>query len=148
VLENLKLPSYNYKLKKVDEKIYIYDGLRRKYIVLTPEEWVRQHFVHFLINYYQYPKSLIRLESSLKYNQLLKRTDIEVFGRDGTLFMIIECKAPYIELSQNVFAQAAQYNKVLQAKYLTITNGMIFHCCRTNWENMSLEFVDDLPIFA
>jgi hypothetical protein len=148
VLENLKLPPYNYKLKKVDDKIYIYDSLRRKYILLTPEEWVRQHFVHFLINHYQYPKSMIRLESSLKYNTLLKRTDIQVFGRDGELLMIIECKAPYIELNQEVFAQAAQYNKILQAKYLTITNGMIFYCCMTNWENMSLEFLNDLPTFT
>lgn len=148
MLENLKLPSYNYKLKKVDDKIYIYDSLRRKYIILTPEEWVRQHFVHFLINHYQYPKSMIRLESSLKYNTLLKRTDIQVFGRDGELLMIIECKAPYIELNQEVFAQAAQYNKILQAKYLTITNGMIFYCCKTNWETLSLEFLNDLPTFT
>lgn len=147
-MENLNLPSYDYKLRKVDEKIYIYDILRRKYIVLTPEEWVRQHFVHFLINQHQYPKSLIKLESSLKYNTLLKRTDIQVYGRDGKLMMIVECKAPYIKLTQNVFSQAAEYNQVLKAEYLTITNGMIYHCCKTNWENMKLEFLKDLPLFV
>lgn len=147
-MENLNLPPYDYKLRKVDEKIYIYDILRRKYIVLTPEEWVRQHFVHFLINHHQYPKSLIKLESSLKYNTLLKRTDIQVYGRDGNLMMIVECKAPYIKLTQNVFSQAAEYNQVLKAEYLTITNGMIYHCCKTNWENMNLEFLKDLPLFV
>jgi len=147
-LENLNLPPYDYKLRKVDEKIYIYDILRRKYIVLTPEEWVRQHFVHFLINQHQYPKSLIKLESSLKYNTLLKRTDIQVYGRDGKLMMIVECKAPYIKLTQNVFSQAAEYNQVLKAEYLTITNGMVYHCCKTNWENMHLEFLKDLPLFV
>ena len=147
-MENLNIPSYDYKLRKVDEKIYIYDILRRKYIILTPEEWVRQHFVHFLINHYQYPKSLIKLESSLKYNTLLKRTDIQVFGRDGKLKMIIECKAPYIPLSQQVFSQVAQYNQVLKAEFLTITNGMVYHCCKTDWENMNLEFLKDLPLFV
>lgn len=147
-MENLNLPPYDYKLRKVDEKIYIYDILRRKYIVLTPEEWVRQHFVHFLINHHQYPKSLIKLESSLKYNTLLKRTDIQVYGRDGNLMMIVECKAPYIKLTQNVFSQAAEYNQVLKAEYLTITNGMVYHCCKTNWENMNLEFLKDLPLFV
>lgn len=147
-MENLNLPSYEYKLKKVDEKIYIYDILRRKYIVLTPEEWVRQHFIHFLINQYKYPKALIKLESGLNYNNVQKRTDIQVFNRDGKLMMIVECKAPYIELDQSVFRQAATYNQVLKADYLTITNGMLFHCCKTNWENRSLEFMEDLPLFA
>ncbi len=147
-MENLNIPSYDYKLRKVDEKIYIYDILRRKYIMLTPEEWVRQHFVHFLINHYQYPKSLIKLESSLKYNTLLKRTDIQVFDRDGKLKMIIECKAPYIPLSQQVFSQVAEYNQVLKAEFLTITNGMVYHCCKTDWENMNLEFLKDLPLFV
>ena len=148
VLENLNLPSYPYKLKKVDDKIYIYDSLRRKYILLTPEEWVRQHFVHFLINHHQYPKSMIRLESSLKYNNLLKRTDIQIFGRDGNLLMIVECKAPYIELNQSVFEQAAQYNKTLKAKFLTITNGMKFYTCKTDWEKLEVEFLPDLPTFT
>lgn len=147
-MENINLPPYKHKLRKVDDKIYIYDTLRRKYIVLTPEEWVRQHFVHLLINQYQYPKGLIKLESSLKYNKVLKRTDIQVFDRNGDLFMIIECKAPYITLSQAVFTQAAQYNQVLKAKYLTITNGMIYHCCNTDWDTMRLEFMEDLPNFT
>ncbi len=133
-MDLLNLPSYDHKLKKINDKLCIWDIIRKKYIVLTPEEWVRQHFVHHLINDHNYPKSLIKLESSLNYNKLLKRTDIQVFDRDGCLFMIVECKAPYIKLSEAVFAQAAQYNKILKAQYLTIANGMIFHCCKTDCE--------------
>jgi Type I restriction enzyme R protein N terminus (HSDR_N) len=146
-MDNLNLPAYNHKLKKINDKLCIWDIIRKKYIVLTPEEWVRQHFVHHLINDRQYPKGLIKLESSLNYNQLLKRTDIQVFDRLGSLFMIVECKAPYIELCSSVFAQAAQYNLVLKAPYLTIANGMTFHCVRTNWESLHLEFLEDLPVF-
>ena len=146
-LQILNLPSYNHKLKKINDKLCIWDIIRKKNIVLTPEEWVRQHFVHHLINEHQYPKSLIKLESSLDYNKRLKRTDIQVFDRAGKLFMIIECKAPYIKLSQAVFAQAAQYNHVLKAQYLTISNGMIFHCCRTDWETKQMDFLETLPIF-
>ena len=146
-MDNLNLPAYNHKLKKINDKLCIWDIIRKKYIVLTPEEWVRQHFVHHLINEHQYPKGLIKLESGLSYNQLLKRTDIQVFDRSGGLFMIIECKAPYIELCSSVFAQAAQYNSVLKAPYLTIANGMTFHCVRTNWENFHIDFLEDLPVF-
>ena len=146
-LQILNLPSYNHKLKKINDKLCIWDIIRKKNIVLTPEEWVRQHFVHHLINEHQYPKSLIKLESSLDYNKRLKRTDIQVFDRNGKLFMIVECKAPYIKLSQTVFAQAAQYNHVLKAQYLTISNGMIFHCCRTDWETKQMDFMENLPIF-
>ncbi len=145
-MELLNLPSYDHKLKKINDKLCIWDIIRKKYIVLTPEEWVRQHFVHHLINEHNYPKNLIKLENTLIYNQLLKRTDIQVFDRDGSLFMIVECKAPYIKLSEAVFAQAAQYNKILKAQYLTISNGMIFHCCRTDWKNERIDFIEELPI--
>lgn len=145
-MELLNLPPYEHKLKKINDKLCIWDIIRKKYIVLTPEEWVRQHFVHHLINEHDYPKSLIKLESSLSYNKLLKRTDIQVFDRDGSLFMIVECKAPYIKLSEAVFFQATQYNKVLKAQYLTIANGMVFHCCKTDWKNERIDFIEELPI--
>lgn len=146
-MELLNLPPYEHKLKKINDKLCIWDIIRKKYIVLTPEEWVRQHFVHHLINEHDYPKSLIKLESSLSYNKLLKRTDIQVFDRDGSLFMIVECKAPYFKLSEAVFSQATQYNKVLKAQYLTIANGMVFHCCKTDWVLQQIDFMETLPIF-
>jgi hypothetical protein len=146
-MELLNLPAFDHKLKKINDKLCIWDVIRKKYIVLTPEEWVRQHFIHLLINEYLYPKSLIKIESGLNYNERQKRTDVQIFDRDGEIFMIIECKASYIPLNQAVFYQAATYNQVLKAKYLTITNGMIFQCCRTNWELMTIDFMDDLPKF-
>lgn len=146
-MEFINLPSYDHKLKKINDKLCIWDIIRKKYIVLTPEEWVRQHFIHHLINDHKYPKKLIKLESSLLYNQLIKRTDIQVFDREGGLFMVVECKAPYIGLSETVFNQAVQYNKILKAKYLTITNGMIFHCCKTDWEFQKISFTESLPVF-
>ncbi len=146
-MTNLNIPPFDYKIKKSDEKLLIFDILRKKYVVLTPEEWVRQHFIHYLINHHQYPKSLIKVESGLSYNQRLKRTDIQVFDRDGQLFMIIECKAPHIPLNQQVFEQAAQYNKVLKAAYITITNGLAWYACSTDWETMSIQFLDNLPEF-
>ncbi len=147
-MEQLNIPSFEYKLRKNAGKLYIYDELRKKFLVLTPEEWVRQHFVHHLINHYQYPKSLIKLESGLQYNQRQKRSDIQVYDRQGNIFMIIECKAPYIALSQAVFDQAAQYNKILQSPYLCITNGMSHACCHTNWQTQAISFLPDLPLFT
>jgi hypothetical protein len=91
-MELLNLPSYEHKLKKINDKLCIWDIIRKKYIVLTPEEWVRQHFVHHLINDHNYPKNLIKLESSLNYNQLIKRTDIRVFDREGNLFMNVRLR--------------------------------------------------------
>lgn len=107
---------------------------------------MRQHFVHYLIKQHQYPKSLIKLESGLQYNQLQKRTDIQVFDRNGSLFMIVECKAPFVALNQGVFEQIAQYNQVLRSPYLTITNGMTQFCCQTNWETQSIHFLENIPI--
>ena len=92
----LNLPDFDYKLKKAEGKVWIFDVIRKKYLVLTPEEWVRQHVVHFLITHKKYPKALIKLEGGLNYNQLQKRSDIVVFDREGKPWMIMECKAPAI----------------------------------------------------
>lgn len=146
-MTNLNIPPFDYKIKKSDEKLLIFDMLRKKYVVLTPEEWVRQHFIHFLINQYHYPKALIKVESGLQYHQRQKRTDIQVFDREGQLFMIIECKAPHIPLNQQVFEQAAQYNKVLKAPFITITNGVLWYACSTDWNTMTVQFLEDIPIF-
>ncbi|MFC0183989.1 Type I restriction enzyme R protein N terminus (HSDR_N) [Pseudarcicella hirudinis] len=146
-MQELNLPTFNHKLKKIEGNIYIFDIIRKKYILLTPEEWVRQHFLHYLINHQQYPKSLIKLESGLRYNKLSKRTDIQVYDREGNIFMVIECKAPFIQLTENTFEQAALYNQVLKAPYLTVTNGIIHYYCRTNWDTFKFSFLNELPVF-
>ncbi|MDI9866936.1 type I restriction enzyme HsdR N-terminal domain-containing protein [Flectobacillus sp. DC10W] len=146
-MELLNLPTFDYKLQKKDGKLYIFDQLRKKYLFLTPEEWVRQHFVNYLIVHLAYPKSLIKLESGLSYNNVQKRTDIQVFDRMGQLFMVIECKAPYVPLTQAVFEQVAQYNHTLRSPYVVITNGMSQYCCQTNWDTFQINFLENLPLF-
>jgi hypothetical protein len=120
----LNLPPFEYKVTKIGEKPHIFDIIRRKYLLITPEEWVRQHVLHWLINQHRYPKSLIRTESGLQYNQLAKRTDILVYDREGKTFLLVECKASHIPLTEAVLEQAIRYNAILQAPYLLISNGL------------------------
>lgn len=123
-MKALKLPSFEYKIKVEDQKTYIFDIIRKKFIFLTPEEWVRQHFVQFLLNQHHYPKSLIKIETGLNYNKLKKRSDIIVYSRSGAPFMLIECKSYEVKLSDSVFFQAATYNNKVGAPYLCVTNGL------------------------
>jgi hypothetical protein len=126
-----------HKIKELDGKSYIFDVLRKKYILLTPEEWVRQNFLDFLINEKEFSKNLIKIESGLKYNALLKRTDIIVYNREGQPLLLIECKAENIKLSKSVLEQASRYNLILKAKYLCITNGKNTFCFEMNFETNS-----------
>lgn len=143
----LNLPVYDHVLKREGDKVYILDVLRRKYIVLTPEEWVRQHFVHFMITVAGYPKALIKVEGGLRFNRLSKRSDIVVFDRNGQPWMLVECKAPDYKLRQQTVAQAAVYNHTLHAAYLVITNGMTHICCETDWSTGTTRQLEELPLF-
>lgn len=144
----LNLPSFDYTLKKENGKVFILDIIRKKYLVLTPEEWVRQHFVHYLITTLQYPRSLIKVEGGLRFNDLQKRSDIVVFNREGAPWMVVECKAPDQKLSQRTLHQASVYNHSLQATYLTITNGMTHICCEVDWISGKTALLDSLPEYA
>lgn len=124
----LNLPDFNPTIRKEDGKVWIFDIIRKKYIVLTPEEWVRQHFVHYLINHLKYPKTLFRIEGSLTYNKLQKRSDIVIHDRDGKPWMLVECKAPNIKLTQKAFNQVAVYNMTIGARFVAVTNGMVQYC--------------------
>jgi hypothetical protein len=126
-----------HKIKELNGKSYIFDVLRKKYILLTPEEWVRQNFLDFLINEKKFSKNLIKIETGLKYNALLKRTDIVVYNREGQPLLLIECKAETIKLTKNVLEQASRYNLTLKAKYLCITNGKKTYCFEMNFETNS-----------
>lgn len=143
----LNLPGFDYKLKKADGKVWIFDVIRKKYIVLTPEEWVRQHFIHYLITVKKYPRSLIRVEGGLVYNQLQKRTDIVVFNRKGAPWMVIECKSPSTTVSPATLTQASVYNATLQAGYLSVTNGLVHHCAHIDWQGRETTLLEDLPSF-
>jgi hypothetical protein len=146
-MQQLNLPTFEYKIREINGKAAIFDILRKKYIILTPEEWVRQHFLHFLITHYKYPKSLIRIESGLKYNQMQKRSDIVVYNPNGELFLLIECKSADLQISQKNFEQVAAYNVSLKAKYIALTNGLQHFVCSVDHENKKYEFIKDLPLW-
>lgn len=122
--------------------------IRKKFIVLTPEEWVRQHCIHFLIEEKNYPISLINVEKELKINDLKKRYDIVVFNSDGSIRLLIECKAPKITIDQNVFDQIAQYNFILNADYLMVTNGLSHFYCVINNKQKNYQFLKELPSYV
>ena len=144
-MQKLNLPNYNFKLKSSENKTLIFDKLRKKYMVLTPEEWVRQHFVSFLIEEKKYPVSLIALEKQLTINNRKKRTDILVFNSDGNPDIIVECKAPSIKISQDTFDQIARYNLKLKANYLIVTNGLEHFYCKMDFENETYVFLKEIP---
>jgi len=143
----LNLPTYTYTLKREGDKVYILDLLRKKYLLLTPEEWVRQHFVHHLINDRHYPRALIKMEGGLKFNSLSKRSDIVIFSREGKPWMLVECKAPDYKLRQTTIEQASTYNHTLRASFIVITNGMSHICCEVDWTNGTSRQIMDLPLF-
>lgn len=144
-MQQLNLPTFEHQVRSEEGKTYIFDILRKKWMFLTPEEWVRQHFVHFLINHKNYPKSLIKLEGGLKYNTRSNRSDVVVFNSEGEALMLVECKAAGIQLNQQVFDQAARYNHVLKAKFLVITNGLKHFCCAIDHTDGKYSFMDDIP---
>ena len=144
-MQKLNLPTYNFKLKSSENKTLIFDKLRKKYMVLTPEEWVRQHFVHFLIEEKKYPISLIALEKQLTINNRKKRTDILVFNSDGKHDIIVECKAPSINITQDTFDQIARYNLKLKANFLIVTNGLEHFYCKMDFENETYIFLKEIP---
>jgi len=144
-MQNLNFPNYSFRFKNSENKVSIFDIIRKKFIILTPEEWVRQHVVQFLLEEKRYPKSLINVEKVLMVNGLRKRYDVVVFNPDGTIFVLIECKAPEVKISQAVFDQIARYNMTLDADFLMVTNGLNHYFCKMDFENEKYEFLRELP---
>ena len=144
-MQKLNLPNYNFNLKSNENKTLVFDPLRKKNVVLTPEEWVRLHFVQYLIQEKKYPVSLIAIEKQLIINNLKKRTDIVIFSPDGTPNIIVECKAPKVKITQDTFDQIARYNLKLNANYLIVTNGLNHYFCMLNKEEESYVFLQDIP---
>ena len=147
-MTSLNLPPFAHQVQQQAGKTTIFDTIRKKYVVLTPEEWVRQHFIHYLIRHLSYPRTLISVEAGLRYNQMLRRSDVVVYDRDGNPFMVIECKAPTVLLSPKVFEQVAVYNQPLRAEYITVTNGLDHYCCRMDYAAGSYAFVEALPEYG
>lgn len=144
-MQQLNLPTYPFKIKSSENKYFIFDIVRKKYVVLTPEEWVRQHTVHYLISAKNYPISLIAIEKKVTVNKLTKRTDILVFNNQGNPHIIVECKAPSIKISQDSFDQIARYNLKLAADYLIVTNGLTHFYAVVDAENECYIFLETIP---
>ncbi|MBP1531666.1 MAG: type I restriction enzyme HsdR N-terminal domain-containing protein [Bacteroidaceae bacterium] len=141
----LNLPPAELKLVQREGQTQVFDILRRRYIKLTPEEWVRQHFVHFLIHHKGYPEGLLANEVSLSLNSTTKRCDTVLYDQTAQPRMIVEYKAPHIELSQRVFDQISRYNIVLRVPYLIVSNGLQHYCCRIDYERGRYEFLREIP---
>lgn len=144
----LNLPSFQYRIKKTDEKVFIFDDIRKKFVVLTPEEWVRQHFVHYMIGHLQYPRALINIETGLSYNALKKRSDIVLYDRSGNAWMIVECKAPHAKMGRMAVQQVSVYNSTIRAKYIVVTNGITTVCGLIDHDNNTTEVLHKLPIYT
>jgi hypothetical protein len=146
-MQKLNFPTYTFRFKNSENKVAIFDEVRKKFVILTPEEWVRQNVVRFLLDEKKYPKSYVNVEKVIKINGLTKRYDVVVFQPNGQLFLLIECKAPEVAISQNTFDQIARYNMVLEAKYLMVTNGLNHYFCQMDFENEKYLFLKALPEF-
>lgn len=148
-MEELNLPTYDVRtrINPTTTNREIWDTQRRRWVRLTPEEWVRQHFVHFLIEHMHYPSGRIGNEIAIKVSQTERRCDSVVFGDEGNPLMIVEYKAPTVQLSQQTFDQISRYNMALQVEWLMVSNGLQHFCCRLNPETKCWEFLRGLPAY-
>jgi type I site-specific restriction endonuclease len=141
----LNLPEYNFRIKKQNEKLQIFDSQRKRYVSLTPEEWVRQHFIRFLIEAKGYPAAYLAIEKQLNMNGMKKRCDAILYNNEAKPIMIIEFKAPTVPISQATFDQVAVYNAKLKVDFFIISNGIEHYCCRVNTETTRYEFFPEIP---
>jgi Type I restriction enzyme R protein N terminus (HSDR_N) len=147
-MQKLNFPSYSFRFKNSENKVAIFDEIRKKFIILTPEEWVRQHVVSFLLEEKKYPKSYLNVEKLIKVNELSKRYDVVVFQPNGELFLLVECKAPGVKITQETFDQIARYNLTLKAQFLMVTNGLNHYFCQMDFENEQYVFLNQLPDYS
>jgi len=146
-MKKLNLPTYPIKLKEEGGKQYIFDTIRKKYLVLTPEEWVRQNFVQYLIQEKEFSAGLISIEKGLKLNELQKRADILVYNINSQPVVLVECKAQNVKINQETFEQIARYNMVFKVPYLVVTNGMEHYCAKIDFTQNSFEFLTEIPCY-
>ena len=148
LMQELNLPKINIKSKLVDESIQIFDIVRKKYLLLTPEEWVRQHVVHYLIFHKKYPLGLMQIEKLIKYNSLKTRADILVLDTNSNPLILVECKAPSVSIDKDAFFQIAKYNSSLKAKYLFVTNGLVHYCCEMDYASGATNYLKEFPEYS
>jgi hypothetical protein len=147
-MQSLNFPVYDFRFKNSENKVHIFDTIRKKFVVLQPEEWVRQNVVQFLIHEKKYPKSLINVEKQLKVNTLKKRYDIVIFDSLGNITLLVECKSPKITMNQETFDQIAKYNMQLKAEFLMVTNGLQHFYCKMDFSKEKYTFLEQIPDFS
>lgn len=143
----LNLPTAELRIQEKEGKKQVFDILRRRFVALTPEEWVRQHFIHYLINYKGYPAALLGNEIALKVGPLQKRCDSVLYGKDTKPVMILEYKAPHVSITQKVFDQICRYNITMRVPYLIVSNGLHHYCCHVDYEKGTCSFLTDIPSY-
>ena len=144
----LNLPIFEPKLKKINGEVHIFDLIRRKYLFLSPEEWVRQNFLNYLINHKQYPLSLMANEALIKLNNMSRRCDTVVYNNLLEPLVIIEYKRSDVKIDQSVFDQIVRYNSVLKVDYLIVSNGLQHFCCKMNYDDQSYNFLEEIPNYG
>lgn len=147
-MESLNLPPYNIKVRDVNGHIQILDVLRHRYVALTPEEWVRQHFTNYLLEHLSYPAGLLANETEITIGQKRLRCDSVLYGTDMNPRMIIEYKAPSVKITQKVFDQIAAYNLLLHVDYLVVSNGMQHFCCKMDYDSNTYHFLQEIPSYS
>ena len=148
MLTALNFPSFEIRTKTEGSRMLIFDSIRKKYVALTPEEWVRQHLIHYLIKQKGYPATLISVETPLKYAHVDKRSDVLVHDRNGQPLMLAECKAPEVALTQKVFEQISVYNLAIHAPYLMVTNGLQHYCLTVATDSSPACFLNEIPEYG
>jgi len=146
-MQKLNLPEYSFRIKTTNNKEYIFDSLRKKFVRLTPEEWVRQNFVQFLVAEKHFSSSLIAVETAVKVNNNPQRADLVVFDRSGNPALVAEFKAPEVQINQQTFDQIARYNMQLKVNFLIVSNGLVHYCCRINHTEKTYFFLPEIPDF-
>lgn len=141
----LNLPEYEHRFQREGKKTKIFDHVRKKFLVLTPEEWVRQNFLYFLIRDRNYPASLISIEKGLKVNESFKRCDILIYNSFGKPVLLVECKSPTVKLTSETYHQAAMYNMTFKLPFLIVTNGVQHFCSQINFDTSTYSFLEDIP---
>jgi hypothetical protein len=147
IMQKLNFPPFQFRFKNRENKSLIFDVIRKKFVQLTPEEWVRQHTLQFLISEKKYPISLINVEKQITLHHTKKRYDIVVYNTDGSFHLIVECKAPSVVVTQAAFDQIARYNLVLNASFLMVTNGLQHYYCKIDMEQQRYDFLDSIPTY-
>ncbi len=148
MFKQLNLPTYSFRTRQTESKIQIFDEIRKKFLVLTPEEWVRQNFIRYLVEEKNFPASLMAIETGLKLNQNQFRADLLVYSKGGNPLMIVEFKAPEVKITQKTFDQIARYNLTFMVPYLIVSNGLNHYCCKVDFDARNYQFYKDIPDFG